>query len=306
MSVQKYTMEKQLEIGREAYEELIRTKYDYNTLIFISEKYGYAESKIKELIRCYRKNVIDPKPTPEQEELFIKYRNEFTKRQVSKNVERSKQESANIEPKPNTAYQIIDEYLDSEDVFPYFIALKYYKAATNFPAALQKMKNGSEQDILYYSAYRAALAKKKQEFCDILFEIVAKLRNGHDINGKHINFEPYDLYEQYHIPFVKFKAYVASLYSTRLKNEVPLTVEEYGLLQKFMVRCEMSKSHLTGNLDRVVATKYYCDGRESTPDEIQQILEYLNEKKMPLNNANVNTCFERMCRGLLRRPEKTI
>ena len=60
MPVQKYTMEKQLEIGREAYEELIRTKYDYNTLIFISEKYGYAESKIKELIRRYRKKVIDP------------------------------------------------------------------------------------------------------------------------------------------------------------------------------------------------------------------------------------------------------
>lgn len=306
MPVQKYTMEKQLEIGREAYEELIRTKYAPDILPMISEKYGYTESKIKELIRRYRNSVIDPKPTPEQEALFIKYRNEFNKNQVLKGVERAKQDQSKAKPKPNSAYQVINEYLESEDVFPYFIALKYYNTATNFPAALQKMKNGSEQDILYYSAYRAALAKKKQEFSEILLEIVAKLRNGHDINGKHINFEPFDLYEQYHIPFVKFKAYVATLYSTRLKNETPLTVEEYGLLQKFIVRCEMGKSHLTGNLDRVVATKYHCDGRESTSGEVQQILEYLNEKNIPLNSANVNSCFERMCRGLLRRPEKII
>lgn len=306
MPVQKYTMEKQLEIGQEAYEELIRTKYAPNILPMISEKYGYAESKIKELIRCYRKKVIDPKPTPEQEALFIKYRNEFNKSQVSKGIEKAKQAPTKTEPRPNLAYQIINEYLESEDVFPYFIAIKYYKTAANFTAALQKMKNGSEQDILYYSAYRAALAKKKQDFSEILYEIIAKLRNGHDINGKHIKYEPYDFYEQYHIPFIKFKSYVATLYSTKLKNETSLTVEEYGLLQKFIVRCEMGKSHLTGNLDRVVATKYHCDGRESTPGEIQQILEYLNEKNIPLNSANVNTCFERMCRGLLRRPEKTI
>lgn len=306
MPVQKYTIEKQLKIGQEAYEELIRTKYDKNTMLMLTCKYGYSESKIKELIRSYRKRVIDPKPTLAQEELFIKYRNEFTKVQTSKGREKAEARTSEAEVKPNLAYQIINEYIASDDVFPYFIALKYYKNTNNFPVALQKMKNGSEQDIIYYSAYRAALAKKKQDFSEILLEIVSKIRNGQDINGKHINYEPYDFYEQYHYHFAKFKSFVASLYSSKLKNETLLTPEDFGLLQKFIVRCEMGKSHLTGDLDRVVSTKYYCDGRTSTPDEIQQILEYLNEKKMSLNNANVNTCFERMCRGLLRRPEKII
>lgn len=300
MAIQKYTFEQKIKIGKEVYEELIKTKYDRNVILKASCKYGYAESMINSLVRTYRKSVIDPKPTPEQELLFTKYRSDFIKGQTAKVREETKDET------PILAKKIIDEYLESEDIFPYFIALKYYKQANNFPAALQKMKNGSEDDIIYYSAYRSALARKKQEFSELLLKLTDQIRNGQDINGKHIPFVPFDFYDQYKIKFVKFKSFINSLYLTRLKNETLLTSEDFGLIQKFIVKCEMNKSQFNGDLDRIVSSKYYCDGVESTPDEVQQIMEYLTEKNIPLNSYTVSTCFERMKRGLLRRPEKTI
>lgn len=300
MGKQKYTYAEKLIIGQKVYEELIETKYDPNVILVASCKYGYAASTITSLVKLYRNAIIDPKPTQEQEILFNKYRNEYLKRKLEKSMEK-----VQIERYTN-AKKTIEDYANSSDVFPYFIAGKYYNFKNQFTAELLGLKNGTPEEVRYYELYRKVLEERKTSFIEMLQGLIVKLREGHEINGKHISFEPYDYYDQYDIRFSKFKAYVQTIMTAKLKNETPFSHEDIGLLQKFIGNCELLNSHLTGNLDRIVATKYYCDGRTSTPEEIYQILEYLSEKNIPINKSNVTTCYERMCRGLLRKPEKQL
>lgn len=83
LTKRKYSEEFEIQVGKETFEELLKSKYSYDIKENIAKKYNITVNTVSNLLSKYRNRTEEPKPTKEQQDLALYYARLAEKRGAS-------------------------------------------------------------------------------------------------------------------------------------------------------------------------------------------------------------------------------
>lgn len=263
--------QKRIKIGKMAYEILIENGHNLEGLKPLCEENKIAYGTLLVYISNYRKRVVAPKPTQEQEKLYISGYKELKK--------------ANNKKDPNEIIQIIIEFITSSN---YFLEQTLKKYGYQKQQVFTKLVNNSQNPTVI-ALYEEALQiekERQEEFHLYLHEII---KAG---DGK-VNL--LDLQLTFKMPLEDIKDAIRHLAKEKIiKNSSAETIiKEAGFGY-------VTRIHSIEELDKF-SSNY--KGRELDLDTKKRIYNYLLEQGVKdINDRIIITYFQRYVNNQLSLP----
>jgi hypothetical protein len=185
-----------------------------------------------------------------------------------------------------TIKAVLEEYIESNDIYPCNIAKKYYQNKSTFYGHIKNLKNSSEKTL--YSKYLGVINKRVDEF--ILH--MKKYFNVKDyfIEQK-ISYTPLDIQLEFNMDLEDF---LNIIYRRRVKNTIGTNVIESirGNIISLSTKKKLS-------LEEIKKYEYSYNGRKMTLEDKEEIIAFLNSKHLSLTKSNITYSFHKLVDGEL-------
>lgn len=272
-----------IEIGKEAFENVLEYGSYKEPLLEICNKYSIQYKILKDYIHLYITRVVSPKPTEDQMQRF-----EIIKRGGKSFIENRTNNSANIQirgPKfinsRNKIKEIIERYYASNEVYPDSFIRNYYNTNDNgltFFKTLLSYSNDSEEAKKESDNFIIEMNHRINEFIKSITKLLdlypieditafdMELATGLNSNSLYIALSKRDAMDS-------FGRNTVSRLINKVKN-IPKSVKKYSL-------------------EEALNIKISINGKEATTDDIKTIYQFLIDNKLDTSYNNLTYAYQR-------------